>query len=146
LFDITLHGTTKMKVRVIPSILDFAAKEHRVPELIAFGFAAFLLFLRGELHASRRSQGLSVPADEQSARIREMWTRAGVGQAAELVAHEACADESLWGTSLAAIPGFEEAVASHLTKMEKVGVRAALSQLLFKRPSIAEPAVARTTN
>src|SRR5688500_5683243 len=45
LFDITLHSTTKMKVRVVPSIVAFASKEKRVPELIAFGFAAWLLFL-----------------------------------------------------------------------------------------------------
>jgi tagaturonate reductase len=144
LFDITLHGTTKMKVRVIPSILDFAAKEHRVPELIAFGFAAFLLFLRGDLQAIRRSEGLSVPADEQAARIREMWTIAGAGHAAGFVAHEACTDESLWGTSLAAIPGFEKAVASQLAKMEAAGVKEALSQLLFKRTITAEPAGMRT--
>jgi tagaturonate reductase len=56
LFDITLHGTAKMKVRVIPSIMDFAVRETRVPELIAFGFASFLLFLRGDLQSLRRSR------------------------------------------------------------------------------------------
>jgi tagaturonate reductase len=140
LFDITLHGTAKMKVRVIPSIVDFAAKEHRVPELIAFGFAAFLLFLRGDLQARRRSQGLPVPADEQGAHVREFWTRDGPDRSPRSVAREACANESLWGASLASIPGFEDAVAMHLARMEDIGVRAALSQLLFRGAHRPEPA------
>ena len=138
LFDITLHGTAKMRVRVIPSITDFADKEHRVPELIAFGYAAFLLFLRGDLQALRRSQGLAVPADEQGARVRDMWARASGSDAAQTVARDACSDESLWGTSLTAITGFEDAVAAHLEKMERIGVRAALSQLLFRGASRSE--------
>jgi tagaturonate reductase len=140
LFDITLHGTAKMKVRVIPSIVDFAAKERRVPELIAFGFAAFLLFLRGDLQALRRSQGLPVPADEQGAHVREFWTRDGPDRSPRSVAREACANESLWGASLASIPGFEDAVAMHLARMEDIGVRAALSQLLFRGAHRPEPA------
>ena len=132
LFDITLHGTAKMKVRVIPSITDFASKEHRVPELIAFGFAAFLLFLRGDLQAMRRSQELPVPADEQGAVLRDLWARGTTESSIRSIVRDACSDESLWGSSLSEIPGFEDAVAMHLARMEEVGVRAALSQLLFR--------------
>lgn len=132
LFDITLHGTAKMKVRVVPSVQDFVAREHRVPELIAFGFAAFLLFLRGDLQASRRSSGLPVPADEQGASIRRLWETAEHATASREIARGACADQSLWGSSLGDLPGFEDAVAAHLTRMQELGVRAALSQLLFR--------------
>ena len=145
LFDITLHGTAKMKVRVVPSIVDFASKEHRVPELIAFGFAAFLLFLRGDLQTARRSQGLPVPSDDQGAGIRELWGRADSDSAIRTIVSEACADESLWGTSLRDIPGFEESVAMHLARMNEIGVRVALSQLLFRGAQRTEPADARAT-
>jgi tagaturonate reductase len=101
LFDITLHGTAKMKVRVIPSIADFVEKEHRTPELIAFGFAAFLLFLRGDLQERRRASGMAVPSDEQGARIRDLWKRSHPEISAEAVAHDVCRDESLWGVNLA---------------------------------------------
>jgi tagaturonate reductase len=132
LFDITLHGTAKMKVRVIPSITDFASKEHRVPELIAFGFAAFLLFLRGDLQAMRRSQELPVPADEQGAVLRDLWARGTTESSIRSIVRDACSDESLWGSSLSEIPGFEDAVAMHLARMQEVGVRPALSQFLFR--------------
>ena len=143
LFDITLHGTAKMKVRVVPSIVDFAAKENRVPELIAFGFAAFLLFLRGDLQAMRRSEGLPVPVDELGARIRDLWTQDGPDRSARSIAHSACSDESLWEQKLSSIPGFENAVALHLDHIESIGVRAALSQLLFRGAQRREPVDAR---
>jgi tagaturonate reductase len=145
LFDITLHATAKMKVRVIPSIVDFASKEQRVPELIAFGFAAFLYFLRGDLQAVRRSEGLPVPSDEQGVVIRELWARRGGDRSIRSIVREACSNQSLWGTSLAAIPGFEESVALHLTRMNEIGVRPALSQLLFRSAHRTEPADARVS-
>jgi tagaturonate reductase len=144
LFDITLHGTEKVKVRVIPSIVDFTTKEHRVPELTTFGFAAFLRFLKGSLQNDRRSAGLPVPSDEQGARVRELWARPAPGGLATAVARAACADESLWGTRLDEIPGFQESVAMHLTRMEEVGVRAALSQLLFRGAAHPDSAAARS--
>ena len=145
LFDITLHGTTKMRVRVIPSILDFAAKEGRVPELIAFGFAAFLLFLRGDLQAERKAAGLAIPVDGLAAKVRELWENSG-DDAPAAVAGKACGDEDLWGSDLRTIPHFEDSVAAHLTRMTEIGVRPALTQLLFRTPIHTEGAVARSTH
>ena len=139
LFDITLHGTTKIRVRVIPSILDFSAKENRAPDLIAFGFAAFLFFLKGELQQKRKASGLAVPADEQGARIRDLWEK----HSPQAVAHEACTDTSLWGTNLATVTGFEEAVTSHLARMTELGVRPALQLLLFRSGKSADALSAR---
>jgi tagaturonate reductase len=134
LFDITLHGTTKMKVRVVPSVIDFTEREHRTPELIAFGFAAFLLFLRGDLQEARRAAGRTVPADEQGAVITYLWAH---GNSPTDIARRACAEDTLWDVNLASIPGFGEAVAHHLERMTEVGVREALSQLLFKAAAVA---------
>jgi tagaturonate reductase len=144
LFDITLHGTTKMKVRVIPSIVDFVENEDRTPELIAFGFAAFLLFLRGDLQEQRRASGLSVPADEHAARIHDLWKRADSENAAETVARAACGDEALWGVNLASFAGFEDSVAGHLTRMTESGVHTALSQFLFRSGHVPDAAFARS--
>ena len=141
LIDITLHGTAKMKVPVIPSIVDFASREHRVPELIAFGFAAFILFLRGELQQKRLAEGLAVPADENGAVIRDLWMTGSATQ----VAHVVCADKSLWDVDLTAINGFADAVGLHLERMEQTGVRSALQQLLFRSGTSADTLSARGT-
>ena len=57
LIDITLHGTAKMRVRVVPSIVRYYARTGRVPASLAFGFAAHIALLRGDLHAERRALG-----------------------------------------------------------------------------------------
>lgn len=129
LFDITLHGTTKMKVRVVPSIVAFAKKEKRVPELIAFGFAAWILFLRGDLQAARIASGRPVPTDEQGLAVRQLWAD---NKAPHEIAAAVSSDESLWESNLSGIPGFTDSVAGHLSRMLEVGVRTALSELLFR--------------
>ena len=71
LIDITLYATTKMKVRVVPSIVAFHARMGRAPSSLAFGFASYIAFMRGEFHDERRAIGLPVPDDSAGARVRD---------------------------------------------------------------------------
>lgn len=115
LFDITLQGTMKLRVRVVPSIVRYGERFGRAPRLLARGFAAFLLFQRGDLQRARREAGLPVPADDQAEPLRALW-RNGVTDAT-IVARAACADAELWGTDLTRVPGFADAVASALDEL-----------------------------
>ena len=127
LWDITLQGTMKMKVRVVPSILDHARRTGGVPDSLAFGFAAYLLFMRGDLQAERAAEGLTVPRDDQAERLRALWSSGG---GADAVARAACTDEGVWGTDLTRVAGFADTVAGHLVRMERDGVPAALESHL----------------
>ena len=131
LFDITLQATMKMRVRVVPSILAYAARNGRAPESLALGFAAFLLFTRGDLQARRREAGLPVPQCDQAERLRALWASVPAHDEAALaeLVRSVCADESLWSADLAAVPGFADAVTVHLVKMERDGVASALEAL-----------------
>ncbi len=129
LFDITLQATMKMRVRVVPSIVQFEARFGRPPQGLALGFAAYLLFMRGELQARRRAAGLAVPADDQGARVRALWD--GVDDAADdgrlvRLARRACTDAELWGQDLALVPGFAAAVGEQLVRLVRGGATAAL--------------------
>jgi tagaturonate reductase len=124
LIDITLHATTKMRVRIIPSILAYAERNARIPESLAFGFAAWLLFMRGDLQRERQRAGLTVPADDASGKMTAIWKTSGADHRA--LVRAACADESLWGTDLTAIPGFAESVAEHLAALDRDGAASAL--------------------
>ena len=128
LADITLQATMKMRVRVVPAIERFAERMGRTPALLAFGFAAHLLYLRGDLHERWRGERRRVPLDDQGARIRALWAAApaDVGD----IARTACADAALWGTVLSRIPGFAETAADQLTQMTRSGVPVALDALL----------------
>lgn len=128
LLGITLHGTMKMRTRVVPSILCTAEINGRAPDSLALGFACFLLFMRGDIQAERRDAGHSVPPDDSADRFRALWS--GVdptdpAAASELV-RAAASDASLWGHDLTAVPGFVASVTEHLVRASTDGVPAAL--------------------
>jgi Mannitol-1-phosphate/altronate dehydrogenases len=132
LFDITLHGTEKFRVRVVPSILAFFGKTGHAPACLAFGFAALLLFMRGEAHAERRASGRTIPRDDKGDRIAAAWSAHDPADSDSLglLVTTICADRLLWGVDLASVPGFPEIVAEQLGAMIRLGVRAALEQHL----------------
>jgi tagaturonate reductase len=120
LLDITLQQTTKMRVRIVPAIVDFAARTGTAPDSIALGFAAYLLYVR-EAHGNGR-------ADDQADTIRGLWRAAGDN--AHEVAALVCNDRALWHEPLNRVPGFANRVGDHLEIMVRAGVRAALDQHL----------------
>jgi tagaturonate reductase len=128
LIDITLHGTTKMRVRVVPSILAYQQLTGRPPTSLAFGFAAYLAFMRGEIQAERRAAGSSVPEDPEGDRVRAVWLQADLRSDQSLIdlAQAVCADTTLWSADLTALEGFAELVGEHLVRIVRRGVRTAL--------------------
>jgi tagaturonate reductase len=140
LLGITLHGTTKMAVRVIPSILASTKRMGHAPSALAFGFAAYLLFMRGDMHETLRAAGENVPADDAGQQVKSAWASVQDESAvakARRVSDAVCRNVSLWGTDLRKAGGFADEVASHLSAMLKDGVDVALddylkSQLTFR--------------
>lgn len=140
LIDITLYGTTKMRVRVVPSIVQYADRTGRVPASLAFGFAAYLAYMRGEVRAERREAGLSVPDDAEGDRVRDAWRGVDASSDAALagLVERVCADAGLWKTDLSAIDGFAALVAEHLARILRYGIVAALDVHLTE-PVSASP-------
>lgn len=128
LIDITLYATTKMRVRVVPSIVAYQRLAGRPPASLAFGFAAYIAFMRGELQAERRAAGLNVPEDPDGDRVRAAWLRTDLRSDLSVVelARVVCADTALWHTDLTALDGFADVVGEHLLRIVRQGVRAAL--------------------
>jgi tagaturonate reductase len=128
LIDITLFGTTKMRVRVVPSIVDHYRRVGRAPASLAFGLAAYVAFMRGEVQAERRTMGLVVPEDGEGDRLRDAWLHADLRSDASLaaLAQRVCADEILWGVDLSTLNGFADLVADHLVRIVRRGIQSAL--------------------
>ncbi|HEY9226799.1 MAG TPA: tagaturonate reductase [Gemmatimonadaceae bacterium] len=128
LIDITLYGTTKMRVRIVPSIVEWYVRTGRVPSSLAFGFAAFLAFMRGEVHAARAAAGLETPHDVAGERIRDAWRSVDADSDQSIVGlvRDVCGDISLWDTDLTTLNGFTDAVADHLVRIVRHGITAAL--------------------
>lgn len=132
LVDITLQNTMKMRVRVVPSIVAHARRTGHVPASLAFGFAAFLDFMRGELRAQRLEHGRPLPPDDGASTLLALWhglpdrTATSIDQ----LVREACADEKLWGADLAAVQGFVVLVSAHLQRILTAGMSVALVEHL----------------
>lgn len=140
LSDISLHGTTKMRVRVVPSIAGYTERNGRFPPSLTFGFAAYLLFMRGDLSISRARDGLPAPRDDAGDSVRAAWASvSGNGDSAlSGFVHQICSDISLWGADLSLLPGFHAAVADDLAAIIRDGARRALEEHLAEQlnPSV----------
>jgi tagaturonate reductase len=130
LWDITLQGTTKFRVRVVPSILDYVRLTGGVPRALALGFAGFLAFQQGALQAARRRAGSTVPADAVGESIQARWREVGdEADGLDTFVRSVSADTELWSADLAAIPGFVDVVAEHLATIREHGAVAAIEAL-----------------
>ena len=132
LIDITLYQTTKMRVRIVPSIVAFYDRTGRVPQALAFGVAAYLAFMRGDVQTERRAAGLAVPDDGEGDRVRDAWHGVDLASDASIIsyARAVCRDDVVWGIDLAHIPGFAAAVGEHLVRILRVGALAAIDTLI----------------
>jgi tagaturonate reductase len=131
LWDITLQGTAKFRVRLVPIIAAYARRTGQAPRALALGFAGYLALQRGELQAARAADGELVPADAAGDTVRAHWS--GVSDDPEQLAafvRAACCDVELWGTDLNIVPDFADLVAEHLVRIRRDGVSAALGTLL----------------
>ncbi|SEW52650.1 tagaturonate reductase [Chitinophaga arvensicola] len=109
--------TAKLKMRVVPVLLQHYQRSEHVPELMALGFAAHTLFMRG---------GEYVIADEQAAWYRGQWAE----YPPDLVVKQALSNSTLWGHDLSLLPGFAAAVAGKLKVLQEEGAAGCLEQVM----------------
>jgi len=121
--NITMQYTSKMKMRNVPVILKYVERFKVVPENIALGFAAYLLFLKPVKKKQDKFYGEwqgkeYVINDDYAAYFFEKWSKLSPAQLAD----EVMADSALWGADLTALPGFAQAVKNNLASLIETGV------------------------
>jgi tagaturonate reductase len=121
--NITMQYTSKMKMRNVPVILKYAERINTVPENIALGFAAYLLFLKpvnkkgDKFYGEWQGKEYHIQ-DDFAAYFFEKWSKLKPAQLAD----EVLADTNLWGADLSAIPGFAQAVKENIASLLETGV------------------------
>lgn len=113
--SITAQYSSKMKMRCIPLLLQHYKTAATPPPLFAFGFAAYLWFMKGEGHEV---------TDEQAGVFSKRWQTLSPE---ELVLHT-MTDKAFWETDLTLLPGFYSAVITHLQTIMQEGAKAALQK------------------
>ena len=134
--SITLNYTTKLKMRVLPVLQRYYEMFNRVPEKIAFGFAAYLLFMKAtEVEQGKYYGYLNgvkyIINDDKADYFYTAWQH---NNAEDLVL-EVLKNQELWGADLAALTGFAASVQKHLKEIKALGVLSALNVLELEKIS-----------
>jgi len=99
--DISFNYTSKVQMRTIALIEGYVHKQQAVPQHMALGFAAYLLFMKGETGNSN---------NEKPSLFSELWKKNDTDELVNTVLK----NQDLWKTDLSTIPGFAEAVNKYL--------------------------------
>lgn len=131
--SISAQYSSKIKMRVLPLLLNHYKQSTSVPELIAFGFAAFIRFMKVTKTEDGKYVGNIDHAeyqvtDSQAEYFYNAWTNVDTRQVVENVLQ----DKALWETDLTALNGFADAVVAQLDAINSNGALSVLENLESK--------------
>ncbi len=136
LISITLNSVSKWKVRVLPTVKDFAQANGKAPANLAFSLAALLHFYHGSFDAAGEfvgtRNGQSYPIKDDAAALAVLdaaWKSFDVTNPQAMV-KTVLANTGLWGEDLTQLADLAEQVAARLARIETVGVKAAMAELI----------------
>ncbi len=131
---ITVQYSSKIKMRVVPVLLQHYKQHNAVPENMATGFAAYIYFMKavkeedGKYYGSFHDNYYHIN-DAKAAYFYEKWQTTVATQMAVSVLQ----DTSLWGADLTALPGFAAAVQEKLNDIIEIGMAAVIDPLHSKK-------------
>jgi tagaturonate reductase len=114
--SITMQYSSKLVMRVLPLLENYYRIFKKPPELIAIGFAAYILFMRPVKKESEKYYGLLdnqfyVIYDDRVSEFFGLWDEAFT----DVIVKRVLSDSGLWGTDLTNLEGFANSVAEKLT-------------------------------
>ena len=118
LIDITVQYTAKMRMRNIPTLLQYVKLYHQLPPLFVTGFAAYLHFMRavkeeaGQYYGEREGVLYPIRCDAAAYFYAQWQTYA---QQPDALVQVILSNTDLWGTDLSAVKGLVEAITSQLS-------------------------------
>lgn len=108
--SISQQLSAKLKMRVLPVLVEYYRRNNRVPHHIAIGFAAYLVAMQSKKEGQNfggEYKGIAYTInDDQSEYLYNQWQSANRTKIAEKI----LCDTNFWGTDLTTLPGFADAV------------------------------------
>lgn len=125
--SITLNYTSKLKMRVVQVLQRYTELYNAVPERLAIGFAAWLLFMKatkkeGNVYFGEFNGEAYPIKDEMAGYFFNHWQTL----APEALVKTVLSDASLWEADLSRIPGFTETVTAKLLQLIEQGAMAVI--------------------
>lgn len=116
--SISMQYSAKLKLRVIPLLLNYYKKHNTVPPSMALGFAAFIRFMKvtqqpdGSYAGSASNKTYTVN-DSQASYFSKVWETGNNS----VVVENILKNKDLWDTDLTTLQGFKEAVTAQLERI-----------------------------
>ncbi|MBU3744520.1 MAG: tagaturonate reductase [Sediminibacterium sp.] len=131
--SVNVQISSKMKSRNIPLLLHFYAQFNRVPECMATGFAAYIVYMKGEEIFNNQFQGKIGEAtyiihDDQARQFAIWWKELSPNEVVETV----LSNTKFWETDLTKLHGFLEYVQVKVNQMLQFGVKHVILELIKK--------------
>ncbi|MBL0182667.1 MAG: tagaturonate reductase [Chitinophagaceae bacterium] len=128
--SITMQYSSKMRMRVVPVLINYYSLFNTVPENMATGFAAYIYFMKAVKEENgnyygRLQEKFYPIQDDRAQYFFEKWQRVKPA----LMAVSVLRDTALWGQDLTMLPGFAGAVQEKINEIEELGMAAVLDPL-----------------
>lgn len=125
LADIALNSISKFKVRVLPSLLEYEAKNGKLPTNLTFAFACLIRFYKGTWN------GKATPIKD-SQDIVDTFTAIWAQNDVELVAKSVLSNTSFWDEDLTKVNHLTDAIALALGEIDNNGIEQGLANFSNK--------------
>ncbi|GAB3781065.1 tagaturonate reductase [Spirosoma horti] len=134
LLNISLQQTAKMQARNVATLQRYYEQFHKVPTLMALGFAAYLLFMKAVREEKGQFFGeIALPSggklnypirDDKAGYFYGDWKTVKERTPATVQAFvkSVLSDTKLWQVDLTTLPSFSEAVAQYLNSLLTLGI------------------------
>lgn len=121
--SISMQYTAKLKMRVLPLLLNYYKTNNTVPPNMALGFAAFIRFIKvvqkeAGSYAGTINNREYIVNDSQAPYFCKVWQTNDTN----LVVEQVLSNQELWDTDLTVLPGFKSAVINNLDKIMTGGI------------------------
>jgi len=120
--SISMQYATKIKMRVIPLLLNHYKQNNTAPERMALGFAAFIRFMRVKENPEKQYTGEAngqeyKVTDSQAEYFAKVWENSDT----ETVIQNVLKNKELWDADLNMLPGFKDAVLEQFNRINANG-------------------------
>ncbi|MGN8069102.1 tagaturonate reductase [Mucilaginibacter sp. SG564] len=109
--SISVQYTTKIKMRVVPLLLNYYKLNSSIPEHMVLGFAAYIRFMQIKLsndgHYTGKMNGLEYRVTDSFA---EYFATVWANSETNVAIHQILTNTELWDADLTALSGFEDAI------------------------------------
>jgi len=116
--SISVQYSSKLRMRVVPLLQNYYRINNSVPQYMAWGFAAFLRFMKivktaEEVYTGTIKNREYIVTDSQAEYFCKVWGSSDIDSVVETVLK----NRDLWESDLTKLPGFKEAVSAYLNRI-----------------------------